>query len=162
MATSSTVTSADGAFTQAADATALAAELAARLGGTRDDPFVLDVVVTAGYGIVGRWREQYDDLDLDRYLRRAHVSVLPYRWGTHSGWLELARDLGTRIVAPDCGYYTDQWADVVSYGNNETSSRWPASAACRDSTPGRSSCPADAAPRASRSTRAGSSAMVCS
>ena len=27
---------------------------------------VLDVVVTAGYGIVGRWREQYDDMDLDR------------------------------------------------------------------------------------------------
>lgn len=63
---------------------------------------------------------RFDDLGLDRYLRRAHVSVLPYRWGTHSGWLELARDLGTRIVAPDCGYYADQWADVVSYGNNET------------------------------------------
>ena len=27
---------------------------------------VLDVVVTAGYGIVGRWREQYDEMDLDR------------------------------------------------------------------------------------------------
>ena len=26
----------------------------------------LDVVVTAGYGITGRWREHYDELDLDR------------------------------------------------------------------------------------------------
>ncbi len=63
---------------------------------------------------------RFDDLELERYLRRAHVSVLPYRWGSHSGWLELARDLGTRVVAPDCGFYGDQWSDVVSYGNNET------------------------------------------
>ncbi len=26
----------------------------------------LDVVVTAGYGVTGRWREEYDELDLDR------------------------------------------------------------------------------------------------
>src|SRR5699024_8475853 len=25
-----------------------------------------NVVVTAGYGVVGRWREQYDEIDLDR------------------------------------------------------------------------------------------------
>src|SRR5699024_3497416 len=25
-----------------------------------------NVVVTAGYGVVGRWREEYDELDLDR------------------------------------------------------------------------------------------------
>lgn len=38
----------------AADASALAAELAVRLGGTRDDPFVLDVVVTP-HAHVRRW-----------------------------------------------------------------------------------------------------------
>src|SRR6187551_2889999 len=27
---------------------------------------VLDVVVSAGYGIIGRWRETYDDLDYER------------------------------------------------------------------------------------------------
>src|SRR3954468_8191125 len=27
---------------------------------------VVDVVVSAGYGIVGRWREAYDDLDYER------------------------------------------------------------------------------------------------
>ncbi len=62
---------------------------------------------------------RFDDHALERYLRRAHVSVLPNRWGTHSGWLELARDLGTRVVAPDCGYYTDQWPSVLPYRNNE-------------------------------------------
>lgn len=39
------------------------AALADRIpGGER----VLDVVVTASYGVVGRWRERYDDLDLER------------------------------------------------------------------------------------------------
>jgi GT2 family glycosyltransferase len=47
------------------------------------------------------------------------VLVLPYRFGTHSGWVELARDLGTRVVAPDCGSYPAQNPDVVVYGNNE-------------------------------------------
>src|SRR3954452_10916995 len=30
------------------------------------DELVRDVVVSAGYGVVGRWREDYDDLDHDR------------------------------------------------------------------------------------------------
>ena len=32
------------------------------------DEAVHDVVVSASYGVVGRWREQYDDLDHDRAL----------------------------------------------------------------------------------------------
>jgi glycosyltransferase involved in cell wall biosynthesis len=62
---------------------------------------------------------RFSDAELERYLRRAAVTVLPHRWGTHSGWLELARDLGTRVVAPDCGYYREQWDGVFTYGNNE-------------------------------------------
>jgi hypothetical protein len=64
---------------------------------------------------------RFSDAGLERYLRKGQVTVLPHRWGSHSGWLELARDLGSRVVAPDCGYYRDQWAEVVSYGNNERS-----------------------------------------
>ena len=30
------------------------------------DELVRDVVVSASYGVVGRWREEYDDLDHDR------------------------------------------------------------------------------------------------
>ncbi len=41
------------------------------------------------------------DQDLWAYLSSLDVSVLPYRFGTHSGWLEACRDLGTTVVAPD-------------------------------------------------------------
>ena len=30
------------------------------------DELVRDVVVSASYGVVGRWREEYDELDHDR------------------------------------------------------------------------------------------------
>lgn len=48
------------------------------------------------------------DTDLWDYLSSLSVSVLPYRFGTHSGWLEACRDLGTAVVAPSCGYYAEQ------------------------------------------------------
>lgn len=79
-----------------------------RLDGLRDDPSV-EVVV----------HPRFDDAELTDYLRRVQVSVLPHRWGTHSGWLELCRDLGTTVVAPSCGYYREQWDAVVGYRNDE-------------------------------------------
>lgn len=45
--------------------------------------------------------------------------MLPYRFGTHSGWLEACRDVGTRVVAPSCGFYRDQWAEAVGYPADE-------------------------------------------
>jgi glycosyltransferase involved in cell wall biosynthesis len=54
------------------------------------------------------------DDELWRYLASLDVSVLPYRFGTHSGWLEACRDLGTAVVAPTCGYFADQ-GPVHSY-----------------------------------------------
>ncbi|HWM16056.1 MAG TPA: glycosyltransferase [Microbacterium sp.] len=59
-----------------------------------------------------------DDQALWTYLASLDVSVLPYRFGTHSGWLEACRDLGTAIVAPSCGYYRDQ-GPVFEYGHDE-------------------------------------------
>lgn len=50
----------------------------------------------------------YTDAELWDYLQSLDVSVLPYRFGTHSGWLEACHDLGTTVVAPDCGYITEQ------------------------------------------------------
>jgi len=41
------------------------AALAGRVPG---DELVRDVVVSAGYAVVGRWREEYDKLDIDRAL----------------------------------------------------------------------------------------------
>lgn len=82
-----------------------------------DDPRLAGL--RPGPGLEVAVHPRYDDLDLERYLRRAHVTVLPHRWGTHSGWLELARDLGTAVVAPSCGHYRDQWDRVHTYTNDE-------------------------------------------
>ena len=65
-----------------------------------------------------RVHDYLDDDALWRYLASLDVSVLPYRFGTHSGWLEACRDLGTAVVAPTCGYFADQGA-VLSYGHDE-------------------------------------------
>jgi hypothetical protein len=52
-------------------------------------------------------------------VQQLHVVVLPERYGTHSVDVEIARDVGTRVVAPSCGWFGDQWSDVVTYGNDE-------------------------------------------
>ncbi len=66
--------------------------------------------------------ERFGDQELISHLSRAQVCVLPYRFGTHSGWLELCRDLGTTVVAPSCGYFggTDgQWDGIFSFDCDE-------------------------------------------
>nr|WP_084813145.1 MULTISPECIES: glycosyltransferase [Gordonia] len=52
--------------------------------------------------------EYYTDDQLWDYLSKLSVSVLPYRFGTHSGWLEACHDLGTSVIAPSCGFYHQQ------------------------------------------------------
>ena len=52
-------------------------------------------------------------------LQELHVAVLPESCGTHSAELEVCRDVGTRVVAPSCGWFADQWSDVVTYDNDE-------------------------------------------
>lgn len=66
----------------------------------------LELVVHAA----GEWPAQ---------LQQLHVAVLPERCGTHSADLEICRDVGTRVVAPSCGWFADQWSEVVTYGNDE-------------------------------------------
>lgn len=53
-----------------------------------------------------------------RHLQELHVSVLGRRTGSHSGWVELCRDAGTRLVVPAGGWHVQQWSDVVLYGND--------------------------------------------
>ncbi len=55
-----------------------------------------------------RIHDYLSDDELWRYLASLDASVLPYRFGTHSGWLEACRDLGTAVIAPDLGYFADQ------------------------------------------------------
>ncbi|WP_214355215.1 hypothetical protein [Streptomyces sp. CJ_13] len=44
--------------------------------------------------------------------------MLPYRFGTHSGWLEACHDLGTAVAAPDCGFYAEQ-RPCLTYGHTQ-------------------------------------------
>ena len=48
------------------------------------------------------------DEELWDYFQGLDLSVLPYRFGTHSGWLEACYDLGTPVLVSDCGFYTEQ------------------------------------------------------
>ncbi|NYF13014.1 glycosyltransferase involved in cell wall biosynthesis [Pseudoclavibacter sp. JAI123] len=55
-----------------------------------------------------RIHDYLSDEELWRYLASLDASVLPYRFGTHSGWMEACLDLGTTVIAPDVGFYADQ------------------------------------------------------
>ncbi|MET0199423.1 MAG: hypothetical protein ABW364_19520, partial [Rhodococcus fascians] len=59
-------------------------------------------------GVDVRVHPRFDDEELWTYLTEIDVSVLPYRFGTHSGWLEACVDMGTAVVVPDCGYFAEQ------------------------------------------------------
>ncbi|MGH3799622.1 MAG: hypothetical protein ACRDTD_05700 [Pseudonocardiaceae bacterium] len=50
--------------------------------------------------------------ELASWCQQSAVLALPYRWVTHSGQLELARDLGLRALAPDVPTLRAQIADV--------------------------------------------------
>lgn len=65
--------------------------------------------------------DRFDDAELMAYLAGLDASVLPYRFGTHSGWLEACRDVGTRVVTPSCGFYRDQWDEAIGYRADESS-----------------------------------------
>jgi hypothetical protein len=88
--------------------------------GVVDRPEVAPVHRLAAAGALDlRVHPRFGDDELWEYLAGLAVSVLPYRFGTHSGWLEACRDVGTRVVAPSCGYYPDQWDEVVTYPHDE-------------------------------------------
>ncbi len=64
----------------------------------------------------------FTDDQLWAYMSSLSVSVLPYRFGTHSGWLEACHDLGTAVAAPSCGFYEQQHNHgVFTYGRDESS-----------------------------------------
>ena len=61
--------------------------------------------------------DYFSDQDLWTYLSSLNLSVLPYTFGTHSGWLEACRDLQTTVLAPTCGFYAEQ-GPCLSYTND--------------------------------------------
>ncbi|MFI6215217.1 glycosyltransferase [Nocardia brasiliensis] len=70
-------------------------------------------------GVSVRVHEYFTDDQLWQYLSSLTVSLLPYRFGTHSGWLEACYDLGTAVIAPSCGCYAEQRRCAV-FGFDET------------------------------------------
>lgn len=48
------------------------------------------------------------DAAIEAWLRGLDLFVLPYRHGTHSGWVELCFDLGVRVAGTDVGHFGAQ------------------------------------------------------
>jgi hypothetical protein len=90
-------------------------------GGRHHDPILVDQLESANRAgrLQLRVHDFFTDDELWTYLRdEIDVSVLPYRFGTHSGWAEACHDLGTMVIAPDCGFYAQQ-RPCFTYGHNE-------------------------------------------
>jgi hypothetical protein len=79
-------------------------------GSARHDPDIQRLVSSlADHGRIRvEVHDFFSDDELWDYLLALDVSVLPYRFGTHSGWLEACHDLGTVVLASDCGFYAQQ------------------------------------------------------
>lgn len=88
--------------------------------GTRHDRSLVKFLsaAAAGSAIDLSVHDCFTDDELWDYLQSLDVSVLPYRFGTHSGWLEACYDLGTTVVAPTCGYFSEQ-RPCLSYVHDE-------------------------------------------
>ncbi|WP_218917775.1 glycosyltransferase [Nocardioides dokdonensis] len=89
-------------------------------GGAREDAELYEWLrdAEASGSVDLRVHDFLPDQDLWNYLGSLDLSVLPYRFGTHSGWLEACRDLGTTVLAPTCGYFAEQ-GPVLSYEHDE-------------------------------------------
>lgn len=87
--------------------------------GEHHDPALLEAARRHSDVVELRIHDYFTDAELWAYLAAIDVSVLPYRFGTHSGWLEACRDIGTAVVAPSCGYYAEQ-GPVQTYDMDES------------------------------------------
>ena len=63
--------------------------------------------------IAGRWSLEVvapglPELDVWRWLSSLDALLLPYAWGTHSGWAEACADVGTSVIAPRIGHWHEQ------------------------------------------------------
>lgn len=88
-----------------------------RTDAPRHDPAVVGLLDEAGSRpyVEVRAHDYLPDDELWARLASLDVSVLPYRFGTHSGWLEACRDLGTDVVAPRCGGFFAEQAPVDEF-----------------------------------------------
>lgn len=66
----------------------------------------IEAAATDGVAVLPHGRLSLDELC--GRLALADVLVLPYVWGTHSGMVELATDIGLSVIVGDVGYISEQ------------------------------------------------------
>lgn len=49
---------------------------------------------------------------LTKAFIESHAIILPYKWGTHSGQIELAKDCGCHVVTTNVGFFKEQWSEI--------------------------------------------------
>lgn len=69
----------------------------------------LDALTRRGVDV--RVHARFTDDGLREYLGEIDALVLPYRFGTHSGWVEACHDAGVAAIVPDCGFFHEQHGD---------------------------------------------------
>ena len=87
--------------------------------GAHDQQVVGELAAEGGWGSVRL--VQYETGNLGPLLPEfaaLDVCVLPYRFATHSSWLELCRDLGVAPVFPPVGFLREQWFDRSEPGEH--------------------------------------------
>lgn len=65
----------------------------------------------AGGAVDLRIHPPMPDATLHAAVAECRTVLLAYLRGTHSGWLEMCRDLGVTVAVPDCGMYEGQADD---------------------------------------------------
>ncbi len=75
-----------------------------------DEPAVREQLeqLEPGEGVSVRFHVRWSAGELIAAVAAADALLLPYRWGTHSGMVELAADVGTPVIASDVGYLAEQ------------------------------------------------------
>jgi beta-1,4-mannosyltransferase len=74
-----------------------------------DEPAVRRTIpATLPANVTAWWHPPLEHDTLAAAIASADALLLPYRWGTHSGLLELAMDVGTAVIATDAGAFADQ------------------------------------------------------
>ncbi|PWD49934.1 hypothetical protein C8046_03785 [Serinibacter arcticus] len=68
----------------------------------------ITTLVTGRDDVALEVRARVSDADLEAEVADLDVALLPYRHGTHSGWVELCHDLGVGVVGPVAGQWHRQ------------------------------------------------------
>ncbi len=63
----------------------------------------------------------FNDKEIAKEFYKSHAVILPYKWGDHSGQIELAKDCGCHVIVSDVGFYKEQWDKIWQYKVSDNS-----------------------------------------